>query len=93
MGDTDNKLTGWLTQRLDHVEAVLATRGWLAAGRFTVADLIMTDVLRVSMVRNHGRRPATEAYIARVLDRPAFRKAHADQLAFYAAADAQRAGA
>lgn len=92
MGDTDNKLTDWLTGRLDHLEAVFAAREWLAAGRFTVADLIMADVLRVSMVRKFGNRPATEAYVARVLDRPAFRKAHADQLAFYAAADEKRAG-
>lgn len=90
MGDADNKLTDWLTGRLDHLEAVLAAREWLAAGRFTVADLIMADVLRVSMVRKFGNRPATEAYVARVTDRPALRKAHADQLAFYAAADAAR---
>lgn len=92
MGDPDNKLTGWLTQRLDHLEAIFGTRDWLAAGRFTVADLLMADVLRISMVRNHGQRPATEAYVARVTERPAFRKAHADQMAFFAAADEKRGG-
>lgn len=91
-GDRDNGLTGWLGSRLDHVEAVLAEREWLAAGRFTAADLIMADVLRVPAVREHGDRPATEAYIRRIIARPAFRKAHADQLAHFAAADAQRAG-
>ena len=91
-GDRDNGLTGWLGSRLDHVEAVLAERDWLAAGRFTAADLIMADVLRVPAVRAHGDRPATEAYVRRVIARPAFRKAHADQLAHFAAADAQRAG-
>lgn len=91
-GDRDNGLTGWLGSRLDHVEAVLAEREWLAAGRFTAADLIMADVLRVPAVRAHGDRPATEAYVRRVIARPAFRKAHADQLAHFAAADAQRAG-
>lgn len=50
----------------------------LAADRFTVADLIMTDVLRVSKVRAYGDRPATEAYIERVTARPAFQKAHSD---------------
>jgi glutathione S-transferase len=89
-GDAGNKLTGWLTQRLDHVESVLGQREWLAASRFTVADLIMADVLRVSAVRKFGDRPATEAYVARITDRPAFRKAHADQLAFFAAADEKR---
>jgi len=69
---------------------VLAQRPWLAADRFTVADLIMADVLRVPKVRAHGDRPASEAYIERVTARPAFQKAHADQLAHFAAADKER---
>jgi glutathione S-transferase len=90
-GQPDNPLTGWLAQRLDHLERVLAAREWLAAGRFTVADLLMADVLRVPLVRAFGDRPATEAYVARVTARPAFRKAHADQLRHFEAADAARA--
>lgn len=89
-GDSDNALTGWLAARLDQVEAVLSTRAWLAAGRFTVADLLMADVLRVPDVRAFGRRPATEAYVQRITDRPAFRKAHAEQLRQFEAADARR---
>ena len=89
-GDSDNALTGWLAARLDQVEAVLSTRAWLAAGRFTVADLLMADVLRVPDVRAFGSRPATEAYVQRITDRPAFRKAHAEQLRQFEAADAQR---
>ncbi len=50
----------------------------------------MTDVLRVGLVRAHGDRPATEAYIKRVTDRPAFRKADADQMGHFAAADKTR---
>lgn len=91
-GDVDNKLTGWLDKRLGQLEAVLAEREWLAAGRFTAADLIMADVLRVAKVRAHGERPATEAYVARVTARPAFAKARADQLAHFAAADETRKG-
>ena len=90
-GTAENGLTGWLDARLAHIEAVLAQRDWLAAGCFTVADLIMADVLRVSKVRAHGNRPATEAYVARLTARPAFLKAHADQMAHFAAADARRA--
>jgi len=90
-GDPENQLTGWLTQRLDHLERILAGREWLAAGRFTIADLLMADILRVREVRAFGNRPATEAYVARVLDRPAFRKAHADQMAHFAAGEAARA--
>ncbi|HEY8616380.1 glutathione S-transferase family protein [Phenylobacterium sp.] len=91
-GEPDNKLTGWLGQRLDHVEAVLREREWLAAGRFTVADLLMADVLRVPDVRAFGERPASEAYVARITARPAFRKARAEQVAGFDAADAARAG-
>ncbi len=89
-GEADNKLTGWLDSRLGQIEQVLAGRDWLAAGRFTVADLLMADVLRVQAVRDHGTRPATEAYIRRITGRPAFAKAHADQMAHFAAADAAR---
>ena len=64
-----------------------AQRDWLAADRFTVADLIMTDVLRVSKVRAFGDRPATEAYVERVTARPAFQKAFSDQITHFAAAD------
>jgi len=89
-GVKENGLTGWMSQRLEHVERVLGEREWLAAGRFTVADLLMADVLRVEKLTAFGYRPATEAYVTRVTDRPAFRRAHADQLAHYAAADAAR---
>lgn len=90
-GDAENGLTGWMTSRLGHIERVLGEREWLAAGRFTVADLLMADVLRVSDVRAFGHRPATEAYVQRVTERPAFKKAHADQLAHWNAADQARA--
>ncbi|WP_374648359.1 glutathione S-transferase family protein [Rhizorhabdus sp.] len=87
----DNALDDWTTSRLDAMESILRERDWLAADRFTAADLLMADILRVPKVRTHGNRPATEAYIARMTDRPAFLKAHADQLALYAAEDAARA--
>jgi glutathione S-transferase len=77
--------------RLQHLETVLSEREWLAADRFTVADLLMADVLRVSDVRAFGKRPATEAYVARVTGRPAFRKAYADQMAHFEAGDKARA--
>ena len=82
-GDEDNGLTGWVDTRLQQLENILKERDWLVANRFTVADLLMTDVLRVGDVRSFGNRPATEAYVMRVTDRPAFKKAHADQMALY----------
>ncbi|MCC8427556.1 glutathione S-transferase family protein [Reyranella aquatilis] len=92
-GQPDNALAGWMGNRLAQLETVLKEREWLAANRFTVADLLMADVLRVGKVRAFGDRPATEAYVTRLTARPAFRKAHADQLAHFAAADERRAAA
>ncbi len=89
-GQPNEPLTGWMTMRLGHLEDVLSKREWLVDDRFTVADLLMADVLRVPDVRAFGDRPATEAYVARVTDRPAFKKAKADQLAQFEAADAKR---
>ncbi len=89
-GAADNQLTGWLGMRLGQLETLLGEREWLAAGRFTVADLLMADVLRVEKLRAFGDRPVTEAYIARITDRPAFRKAKADQTALFKAADSKR---
>lgn len=86
----ENPLEGWLRARLDVMEDVFAARDWLAAGRFTAADLIMADVLRLPWVRDLGSYPATDAYVARICARPAFEKAHADQMAHFAAADAAR---
>lgn len=83
-------ITEWMDSRLTQLEAVLATREWLVSDRFTAADLLMADTLRVPLVRTSGKRPASEAYVARITSRPAFIKAHADQLAFYAAADTKR---
>ncbi len=89
-GDKDNHLAGWMGKRLDQLETVLSEREWLAADRFTAADLLMADVLRISKVRAFGNRPATEAYVTRVTDRPAFKKARADQIAHFETADAKR---
>jgi len=89
-GDRENGMADWLDSRLAHMEAILSEREWLVQDRFTAADLIMADVLRVPAVRARGDRPATEAYIQRLVARPTFKKAHADQLAHFAAADESR---
>ena len=89
-GDEDNALAGWMGQRLHQLEKLLSDREWLVADRFTAADLLMADVLRVSAVRSFGDRPASEAYVRRATARPSFRKARADQIAHFAAADEKR---
>ena len=82
----------FLDLRLDRMEAVLADREWLT-GEFSVADILMADVLRVIGPDGLGaegrldRYPACRAYVERATARPAFRKAQADQLAHFAAAD------
>lgn len=80
----------FLKLRLKHLEPVFAVREWLA-GSFSVADILMSDVLRV--VDQFGGltdSPACRAYVARATGRPAFAKAHADQMAHFAAADKAR---
>ena len=73
--------------RLPHMERVLAGRAWLV-GTLTVADILMADVLRlVDRFDGLADFPACKAYVARATARPAFEKAHADQMAHFAAAD------
>lgn len=89
-GAKENNLTQWLESRLQHMESVFEKFDWLAANRFTVADLIMADVLRVPKIRSFGNRPATEAYLERILSREAFKKALSDQFAWFESADQNR---
>jgi glutathione S-transferase len=88
-GDTTawKRLDGFLTLRLDRMEPVLARAEWLA-GSFSIADILMADVLRlVDRFDGLAAHPACRAYVARATARPAFIKAHADQMAHFAAAD------
>ncbi len=80
-------LDGFLNLRLKHLEPVLAGREWLA-GPFSIADIVMADVLRlVDRFDGLTAYPACSAYVARATARPSFVKAHADQMAHFAAAD------
>ena len=90
-GDTPiwKMFDGFLHQhRLQHLEPVLADREWLA-GTFSVADILMADVLRlVDRFDGLAKYPACRDYVARATARPSFVKAHADQMAHFAKADA-----
>jgi glutathione S-transferase len=79
---------GFLHQhRLKHLEPILAGREWLA-GTFSIADILMADVLRlVDRFDGLAEHPACRDYVARATARPSFVKAHADQMAHFAAAD------
>lgn len=79
---------GFLEARLQRMEAVLAARQWLA-DRFSIADILMADVLRlVDRFDGLAEYPACRDYVARATARPGFVKAHADQMAHFAKADA-----
>ncbi len=76
-----------MKSRLPHIEAVLSGREWLA-GTFSVADILMADVLRlVDRFGGLAQFPVCRDYVARATARPSFVKAHADQMAHFAAAD------
>jgi len=95
-GDTDETpmrtfLEGFVAARLKHMDAVLEKREWLA-GSFSIADIMMADVLRlIDRFDGLADYPACRAYLTRATARPAFAKAHADQMAHFAAGDAARA--
>jgi glutathione S-transferase len=91
-GDTSDTpgrqhLDEFLNARLRHMEKVLAGREWLA-GTFSIADILMSDVLRlVDRFGGLAEYPDCREYVARATARPSFVKAHADQMAHFAAAD------
>lgn len=76
-----------MKSRLARLEPILAEREWLSDA-FSIADIAMSDVLRlVDRFDGLAASPACRAYVARATSRPAFVKAHADQMAHFAAAD------
>jgi glutathione S-transferase len=79
----------FMKSRLERMEAVLAGREWLVGRRFTIADLLMADVLRqVDKFDGLAKYPSCHAYVARITARLAFVKAYNDQMAHFFAADA-----
>ena len=80
-----NPLDGFLNQRLKALDIFLAKREWLAAGQFTIADILMADILRLPKVREVGDYKAIRAYVERACARPAFKKAYEAQMAHFAA--------
>ena len=91
-GDTDETpmrkfFDTFLETRLKHMETVMAEREWLV-GTFSIADILMADVLRlVHRFDGLAAHPSCREYVIRATARPSFVKAHADQMAHFAAAD------
>ncbi len=89
-GPAAKRLNEFIALRLQRMEVVLSGHEWLA-GAFSIADILMADVLRlVDRFDGLADFPACRAYVARATARPAFVKARADQMAHFAAADAAR---
>ncbi|WP_396593359.1 glutathione S-transferase family protein [Brevundimonas sp. R86498] len=80
-----------LRKRLADLQSALGERNWFANDVFSAADIIMTAVLRdlrhTAILADY---PALAAYVARCEGRPAFRRALADQLAPFRAAEASQ---
>lgn len=69
--------TQWFFSRLRSVEAALADREYLCAGRFTIADIAVGFALYLAETLDlrGGFKPNTEAYYQRLSARAAFQKA------------------
>lgn len=86
-GPAWERFDGFFQSRMQRLAPVLAGREWLAGG-FSIADILMADLLRLAdRMGGLTGHPAAQAYVARATARPAFMKAHADQVAHFAAAD------
>ena len=78
----------WLETRLAQLAAAMDGREWIANDRFSAADILTADALRpVLSLGGCEIDLALTDYVARATARPAFRKAHADQIAHFASAD------
>jgi glutathione S-transferase len=79
-----------LCKKLGDLQTALGDRHWFANDRFSAADIPMTHVLRdlrhTDIVAEY---PALSAYVARAEARPAFKRALADQLKPFRAAEAK----
>lgn len=90
---TDNDESGFgmfndfLTGRLTNLERFIADKDWLT-GPFSIADIAMVDALRlIDRFDELAAYPACRALKERGEARPAFIKAHADQLAHFKKGD------
>ena len=80
----ETPLDRWQDSRLTRLAAVLADREWLAAERFTAADILMADVLRMPLKQGLlAPYPELSAYVERATARPAFTRAFDAQMALY----------
>jgi len=76
-----------LQERLRQLAPVLEGREFIAAGRFTLADILLADILRtVDSMGELAAWPGLVAYMDRQTGRAAFQRAHAAQVRHFAQA-------
>lgn len=87
------EVEAFVRKRLGDLQTALGDRQWFANDRFSAADILMTHVLRdlrhTDIVADY---PALADYVARAEARPAFKRALADQLKPFKAAEAKNPG-
>ncbi len=87
------EVDAFVRKRLGDLQTALGDRQWFANDRFSAADILMTHVLRdlrhTDIVADY---PALADYVARAEARPAFKRALADQLKPFKAAEAKNPG-
>jgi glutathione S-transferase len=66
-----------IERQLDFMESELATRAWFAGGEFSAADVMMSFPLEAASTRAglQARCPKLAAWLARIHERPAYRRA------------------
>lgn len=77
-----------LRARLKLLQEALGDREWFAGSDFSIADLLMADVLRAPA--NNGMLddlPGLASYLERATSRPGYGKAMGDHMAHWHAAD------
>jgi glutathione S-transferase len=88
--DRRPEVEAMLRRRLGDLQTALGNRKWFAGDRFSAADILMTHVLRdlrhTDIVADY---PALAEYLDRCEARPAFRRALADQMKPFKAAEAK----
>jgi glutathione S-transferase len=78
--DGDQPMDGYIAKEValdfNYIESVLAQRDYFAGSDFTAADIMMTTMLEIagSLGLLEGR-DKTQAYVAKVQQRPAYQKA------------------
>ncbi|WP_300073803.1 glutathione S-transferase family protein [uncultured Ruegeria sp.] len=89
--DGREAINDFLSSRLSHMEDVLESKDWLT-DRFSAADIVMVDVFRViDRFDGLSNYPVCRNYMKRAEDRPAFKKALADQIGHFKQADLREA--